>query len=71
MDAAHLEDFLPAQAELLVPVAPLVQIVALVVFLAELAGVPALLDVAQKLDAQLVGVDPPRDMAIVPEWWSA
>ena len=35
VDAADLEDFLPPQAELLVPVAPLVQVVALVVLLAE------------------------------------
>src|SRR5437588_5873007 len=56
MDAADLKDFFPAQAELLIPFAPFLQIVAVVVVLAELAGVPALLDIAKKLDAELVGV---------------
>ena len=50
--------FLPAEAELLVPVALLLQVVALVVLLAELAGVPAVLDVAEQLDAELVRVEP-------------
>ena len=56
--APHLEDFLAAQAEVLVPLAALVQVVAVVILLAELAGIPAVLDVAKKLDAELVGVDP-------------
>ena len=64
--------FLPAQSELFVPVALLLQIVAFVVFLAELPRVPALLDVAQQLDAELVRIEPARAaVAIVPEWWSA
>src|SRR6266850_6201040 len=54
---ADLEDLLPAQAELLVPGAAGAQVVALVVFLAEAALVPALLDVAPELDAQLVRID--------------
>src|SRR5712664_3454893 len=54
---AHLEDLLPAQAQLLVPRAAGAQVVALVVLLAEAALVPALLDVAPELDAQLVRVD--------------
>src|SRR5712664_1333114 len=57
---AHLEDLLPAQAQLLVPSAAGAQVVALVVLLAEPALVPALLDVAPELDAQLVRVDGAR-----------
>src|SRR3954463_2178421 len=54
---ADLEDLLPPQAELLVPGAAGAQVVALVVFLAEASLVPAVLDMAPELDAQLVGVD--------------
>src|SRR4051812_5299957 len=43
---ANLENLLPAQALLLVPVALGVVVVALVVFLAECAAVPAIFDVA-------------------------
>ena len=43
-----------------------------VLLLAELPRVPAVLDVAEQLDAQLVRVEPAaRCVAIVPEWWSA
>ena len=52
VDPPHLEDLLPAQAELPVPVAPLLQVVALLVLLAELPGVPTVLDVPKELDAQ-------------------
>jgi hypothetical protein len=38
---------------------------------AELALVPALLDVPHQLDAELVGVDLPRRVNSVPEWASA
>src|SRR5262249_27117060 len=43
VDAANLEDFLPPQAELPVPGALLLLVVALLPLLAELAGVPAVL----------------------------
>ncbi len=43
-----------------VPIPPGVQIVALLVFLAEAAAVPAVFDVAEQLDAQLVGIEPRR-----------
>ena len=57
VDLPHLEDLLPAQAELAVPAALGLEVVALVVVLAELALVPAVLDLAEELDADLVGVD--------------
>src|SRR5262245_22935468 len=57
MDSAHLEDFFSPEASLLVPVSPLLQIIALLVLLAEASRVPAVLDVAEQLDPQLVGVD--------------
>src|SRR5262249_39793921 len=47
VDAAALDDFFPTEAELLVPLAPLLHVIAFVVLLAELAGIPAVLDVAQ------------------------
>ena len=72
VDAADLEDLLPAQAQLRVPVAAWRIVVALVVFLAEAAAVPAVLDVAIELDAELVGIQPRRaSWPCVPEWWSA
>src|SRR5438132_12107906 len=40
VNPSHLEDFLPSQAELLIPPAPFVQIVTVIIFLAELAGIP-------------------------------
>src|SRR5262245_42714851 len=57
MDAADLEDFFAAQAQLPVPVPPLFQVITFLVFLAEAAGVPAVLDIAEQFDAELVGVD--------------
>src|SRR5262249_45845320 len=60
VDPAHLEDLLAAQAELLVPPAALLVVVAVLVLGAELPLVPALLDIAEELDAQLVGVEPAR-----------
>src|SRR2546430_13664679 len=53
---ADFEDLLPPEAELLVPRAAGAQVVALVPFLAGPALVPALLDVAPALDAELVRV---------------
>src|SRR6516225_1183658 len=58
VDAADLEDLLLAQAKAFIPLALLVEVVALLPLLAELAGVPAVLDVAQQFDADLVGVEP-------------
>src|SRR5712691_5987526 len=54
---AHLEDLLPAEAQLAVPGAPGAQVVAVVELLAEAPLVPAVLDVPPELDAQLVGID--------------
>src|SRR5256885_14169075 len=54
---ADLEDLLPSEAQLLVPGAAGAEVVALVVFLAESSFVPAVLDVAPQLDAELVGGD--------------
>src|SRR5437763_4510589 len=54
---AHLEDLLPPEAELAIPRAPRAQVVALVVFLAEAALVPALFDMPPQLDTELVRVD--------------
>src|SRR5262245_42193306 len=58
MNAANLEDFLPSQTKFLVPGSPFRQIVTIVIVFAETPGVPAVLDIAEKLDAQLVGIDP-------------
>ena len=58
MDPADLEDLLPAQAEPLVPAPAGLVVVALFVFGAELSLVPALFDVAEQLDAELVGIEP-------------
>src|SRR5262249_17345306 len=57
MNLAHFEDFLATQAEFFVPAAFLVKVFAFFPFLAELAGVPAALDVAEELDAELVRID--------------
>src|SRR5205814_5754802 len=53
---AHFEDLAAAEAEAAVPVAPRGHVVALFPFFAEAALVPAVLDVAVQLDAELVGV---------------
>ena len=67
VDPADLEDFLPAQARRRVSQFALGgQVVALVVFLAEAAAVPAVFDVAEQLDAELVGIQPVGLVAIVP-----
>ena len=58
VDPPDLEDLLAAQAELLVPAGGAVVVVALVLLGAELPLVPALLDVAEQLDAELVGIEP-------------
>ena len=60
---ADLEDLLAAQSGLAVPAGALDQVLAVVVLLAEATLVPALLDVAEQLDAQLVGVQPPAPPA--------
>src|SRR5207253_1081631 len=57
VDAADLEDLLAAQAEALVTALFLAEVVGLLVLLAELALVPAVLDVAEELDADLVRVE--------------
>src|SRR5262245_24001452 len=57
MYTPDLVDLLPAQAQFLIPGALLLDVVALVKLLAESAGVPAHLDVAQQLDTELVGVE--------------
>src|SRR5262249_45403448 len=57
MDAPNFEDFLSSQAEFLVPGSPSFQVVAMFVFEPELPRVPAMLDIAQQLDAQLVRVE--------------
>src|ERR671937_1239989 len=54
---ADFEDLLAAQAELLVPGAAGAQVVGLVVFLAEAATVPAVLDETPELDPELVRID--------------
>ena len=60
VDPPHLEDLLPAQAELAVPALLRLEVVAVVVLLAELPLVPAVLDVAEQLDAELVRVEAAR-----------
>jgi hypothetical protein len=65
--AADLEDLLTALVQAGIPGAALLDRVALVVFLAEAALVPALLDVAEQLDADLVGIEPAGAVASVPE----
>ena len=59
VERAHLEDLLLAEAEPQVPVLLRVEVVAVLPLLAELPLVPALLDVAIELDAELVRVEPP------------
>src|SRR5262249_32617612 len=58
MNAANLEDFLSSQTQFLIPSSPFLQIVTIVIVFAKAPGVPAVLDIAEKLDAQLVGIDP-------------
>ena len=57
VDAADLEDLLAAEAQALVPLLLLAEVVGLLVFLAELALVPAVFDVAEQLDADLVRIE--------------
>src|SRR5262249_18869337 len=59
VERAHLEDLLLAQAEAEVPVLLRVQVVAVLPLLAELPAIPALLDVAKQLDAELVRIELP------------
>src|SRR6185503_12152879 len=57
MNAPDLEDFLSAEAELFIPLALFLHILALFPLLAETAGVPAVFDVAQEFQADLVGIE--------------
>src|ERR1700722_17019426 len=57
VELAPLEDLLTPEAQPLVPGPPLVEALALVPLAAEAPLVPALLDVAKQLDADLVGVE--------------
>ena len=57
---ADFENLLPAQAGLVSQLRLGRHVVALVVFLAESALVPAVFDVAKQLDAELVGIQPRR-----------
>ncbi len=57
VDAADLEDFLATQAELLIPAAAGGFVVAGFPFGAELAFVPAFLDVAEQFDTEFVRVE--------------
>ncbi len=58
VDAADFENFLAAEAGASIPIAALAHIVALVVFFAEAAAVPAIFDVAEQLDAEFIGIEP-------------
>src|SRR5262249_16755458 len=60
VELADLEDLAPPEAEPLVPVLARLQRVALVELFAEPPAVPAILDVAQELDAELVRIQLPR-----------
>ena len=51
VDLADLEDFLPPLAGMSVPALPCGVVVAGIVFVAEAAAIPAVLDVAVELDA--------------------
>src|SRR5690606_11269980 len=57
VEPADLEDLLPAQAEFEVPALLLRQRIALLPFLAEAPLVPPILDVAEELEAELVGIE--------------
>ena len=57
--APALEDLLASESGLEIPLAPLAQVVAVVVVLAEAPLVPAVLDVAEELDPEPVGVQGP------------
>ena len=60
VNATNLEDFFAAKADAFVPVLLFTQVLGLFVFLAEFALVPPILDVAEKLDADLVRIKPAR-----------
>ena len=60
VDPPDLENFLPAEAQAFVPVLLLAEVFGFLVFLAELALVPAIFDVAEQLDADLVRIEIPR-----------
>src|SRR5262249_12700906 len=59
VELAHLEDLLPPEPEPAVPALLDRHVLALVPLLAEPPLVPAVLDVAQELDAELVGIELP------------
>jgi hypothetical protein len=56
MHAADLKDFLPPQASASVPGVAFCEVVAVVVLLAEAPAVPAVFDVAEQFQPQLVRV---------------
>ena len=60
VEAADLEDLLSSQAEVLVPGLPRGPVLAALVFGSEAAPIPAVLDVAVQLHADLVRVQPAR-----------
>ena len=59
VERAHLEDLFAPEPEPQIPVPLRVEVVALLPLAPELPLVPALLDVAVELDAELVRVEPP------------
>ena len=59
-DAADFENLLAAEAQLLVPAGFRHEIVAVVVILSELAAIPAIFNLAEKLNADLIRIDPAR-----------
>ena len=57
VNAANLEDLLPAKTKRLVPLPPCLVVIAFLPFRTELPLVPALFDVSQQLDTELVGIE--------------
>lgn len=60
VNASDLENFLASEADLFIPRAALLVIVALFPLGTELTAVPSFLDVAEQFDAEFVGVQPSR-----------
>ena len=58
MNSTHFKDLLSSQTQVNIPFPLPVEIVTFVIFLAEFAGIPAVLDVAQQLQAEFVRIDP-------------
>src|SRR5260370_18286255 len=59
IESAHFEDLFLPKTEAQVPILLRLEIITLFPLLAELAAVPALLDVAKQLDPELIGVEAP------------